>query len=140
MGPCCQGWRLGLERCSGRGRERTIVSQERIGGRRIVRRGRAGTGTWLRERRSARELATEVSQNGCPDIRWSTDLLRGRRNAKRRRIVLHPFLARLQRLVDPILNDIVATLNAQRSNIGTEELMSFLLWPLGECLDEMSQR
>jgi hypothetical protein len=103
------------------------VVRERTCGSGNVGRGLAGTRIRLRERRGVLELSAEASQASCSDVCRSTDLLgQGGRNAKWRLFTPHSFLARLQQLVDPVLNDVVTTLDAQRPNIGAEELTSFL--------------
>ena len=134
----CRGRGLGLVRASSGGGNRTVAIGERTGGSVNVRRWQATTGTGLRKRWGG-ELAAKASRAICPDVRWSTDLLRKRgRNGEWRLIVLHPLVARLQQLVDPILDDVVAALNAQCPNVGAEELTSFLLLSLGQRFNETS--
>jgi len=104
----------------------TTVVRERASGSGHVGRGLAGTRSWLRERRGVLELSAEASLASCSDVCRSTDLLgQGGRNAKWRLFTPHSLLARLQQLVNPVLDDVVATLDAQRPNIGKEELTSF---------------
>jgi len=45
-------------------------------------------------------------------------------------------LIRLKQLIDPVLNDVIAALNAQRSDVGHEESAPFLLKQLNRRLDE----
>jgi hypothetical protein len=49
------------------------------------------------------------------------------KEAWRRWLVLYPLLAGLKQLIDPVLNDVVATLNAQCSDVGHKEQAPFLL-------------
>lgn len=78
------------------------------------------TGAGLGKRRGVRfELTVQTSLAGRRDIWRSADLLgKGGRNGQRRWFVLHSLLARFKQLVDPILNDVIAALNAQGPDVG----------------------
>lgn len=145
-----EGWRFGrrrwwllLERSSGllRGEE-TISVRESTGGPGNVRRRLADARTGLRVCWGVRlELVHEASLASCCNVRWSAHLLRKRgRKGSGRLLVLYSLLARLEQLIDPVLDNVVAALNAQCSDIGHEEQAPFLLGRLSRCLDEAGFR
>ena len=103
------------------------------------KRGLIKTWTGLRERRGVRftELIEEPSMAGRCDVRWGTDLWKRRRDCKRRWLALHSFLAGLEQLINPVLNDVVAALNTQCSDVGQKEHAPFLLRQSGQKLNEM---
>ena len=129
-----RGWRRGLERSAGR-----LRGEETVGVRKGTFvawghiRGRVEARGGLRERRGVRlELVEESSLTGCCDIGRSTDLVRkGRREVKRRWLMLYSLLAWFKQLVDPVLDDVVVALDAQCSDLAQKERVPFLLWLLG---------
>jgi len=132
-----EGWRLArwrrrllLER-SARWlrREETVRVRESTSGPGNVRRGLADARTGLRVRWGVGlELVHEASLTGCRYVRWSADPLgkRGRKGGGRW-LVLYSLLARLKQLINPVLNNVVAALNAQCSDVGQKKEAPFLL-------------
>jgi len=65
---------------------------------------------------------------GRCDVRWGADLLgKGGRKGESRWLALYSFLAGLKQLINPVLDDVVAALNTQCSDVGQKEGTSFLL-------------
>ena len=62
---------------------------------------------------------------------------KGGRKGERGWLALDSFIAGLKQLINPVLDDVVAALNAQCSDIGQKERASFLLQESGRHLNEM---
>ena len=138
-----RGWLLLFEsRTSLPKGEETVGVRENARSLGNVRRGLGDVGTGLRICWGVGvELVHEMSLAGCRCVRWRTDLLRkGRWKGGGRWLVLHSFLARLEQLINAVLNNVVAALNAQSSNVGHKEQTSFLLGWLNQHTDEACSR